>query len=53
MAAKNEPYRPQIDAVLHRINLIVEQDWSFESPDVFNRQVSVNELAQALCHVCA
>ena len=46
MAAKNEPYRPQIDAVLHRINLIVEQDWSFESPDVFNRQVSVNELAR-------
>lgn len=46
MPAKNEPYRPQIDAVLHHINLIVEQDWSFESPDTFNRQISVNDLAR-------
>lgn len=46
MNTSNEQYRSQIDTILHHINLMVQQDWSHEPPNAFNRQISVDKLAQ-------
>ena len=46
MAQKNEQYYPQLDAILHHINLMVQRDWSCEPSDSFNRQNSISKLSE-------
>ncbi|MDE7375068.1 MAG: GyrI-like domain-containing protein [Odoribacter sp.] len=46
MNTQNEQYRPQIDAILHHINLMIQHDWSSELSDSFNQQCSINKLSE-------
>ena len=46
MTESNEQYRPQIDTILHHINLMVQRDWSGEPADSFNRQNSISKLSE-------
>lgn len=46
MNTENEQYRPQIDAILHHINLLIQHDWSCELADSFNQQCSINKLSE-------